>query len=155
MKNEDINQNADFILKLVDYNIGAYDKIYFPSISIENVKERARIVNYALTKEDNEILDNTKNCKSDFKFLENRLMHYSNNKMSIYYPHVIKTKNDITSIFLIENQKKLSIYDFQYIYSHQNEEHIFKNFWKKEFQSLIINNLIKKFMVFSKIICIQ
>ena len=65
LKNEDINQKADFILKLVDYNIGAYDKIYFPSISIENVKERARIVNYALTKEDNEILDNTKNCKSD------------------------------------------------------------------------------------------
>ena len=49
---------------------------------------------------------------------------------------MIKTKNDITSIFLTDNQKKLSIYDFQYIYSHKNEEHIFKNFWKKEFQSL-------------------
>ena len=65
------------------------------------------------------------------KFLENRLMHYSNKKMSIYYPHVIKTKNDITSIFLDENQKKLSIYDFQYIYSHQNEEHIFKKLLEK------------------------
>jgi hypothetical protein len=139
----------------MNYNIGAYDKIYFPSISIENVKERARIVNYALTKEDNEILENTKNCKSDFKFLENRLMHYSNNKMSNYYPHVIKTKNDITSIFLTENQKKLSIYDFQYIYSHKNEEHIFKKLLEKRFQSLIIKNLIKKFMVFIKIICIQ
>ena len=131
LKNEDINQKIDFILKLVDYNIGVYDKIDFPSISIENIKERARLLNYALTKEDNEILDNTKNCKSDSKFLENRLMHYSNNKMSIYYPHVIKTKNDITSIFLDENQKKLSIYDFQYIYSHQNEEHIFKKLLEK------------------------
>ena len=91
LKNEDINQKVDFILKLMNCNIGVYDKIYFPSLSIENIKERARIVNYVLTKEDNEILENTKNCKSDFKFLENRLMHYSNSKMSIYYPHVIKT----------------------------------------------------------------
>ena len=89
MKNEDINQKVDFILKLMNYNIGAYDKIYFPSISIENIKERARIVNYALTKEDNEILENAKNFKSDFKFLENRLMHYSNNKMSIYYSIIL------------------------------------------------------------------
>ena len=58
-------------------------------------------------------------------------MHYSNNKMSIYYPHVIKTKNDITSIFLIENRKKLFIYNFQYIYFHQNEEHIFKKLLEK------------------------
>ena len=131
LKNEDINQKVDFIYKLMKYNIGTYDKIDFPSISIENIKERARILKYVLTNEDNEILDNTKNCKSDLKFLENRLMHYSNNKMSIYYPHVIKTKNDITSIFLTENQKKLSIYDFQYIYSHQNKEHIFKKLLEK------------------------
>ena len=131
LKNEDINQKVDFIYKLMKYNIGTYDKIDFPSISIENIKERARILKYVLTNEDNEILDNTKNCKSDLKFLENRLMHYSNNKISIYYYHVIKTKNDITSIFLTENQKKLSIYDFQYIYSHQNKEHIFKKLLEK------------------------
>ena len=155
MKNDDTNKKVDFILKLLKNYIGAYDKIDFPSISIENIKQRAKIVNYVLTKEDNEILDNTKNYQSESKFLENRLMLYSNDKMSIYYPHMIKTTNNITSIFLDENQKKLSIFDFLYIYSHQNKEHIFKNFCKKEFQNLIRKNMIKRFMVFSKIICIQ
>ena len=50
--------------------------------------------------------------------------------MSLYLPHILKDKKDITSIFLNENQKQLSIYDFQYMYSHK-DEHIFKKLLEK------------------------
>ena len=48
-----------------------------------------------------------------------------------YIYHIfLKERNDITSIFLNEDQKKLSINDFQYIYSHLNK-HILKELLEK------------------------
>ena len=63
--------------------------------------------------------------------------------MSLYLPHILKDKKDITSIFLNENQKQLSIYDFQYMYSHKGE-HIFKKLLEKRVSQFNNRNLDKK-----------
>ena len=48
----------------------------------------------------------------DKKIYYNKYMFYSSDKISIYFPHILKEKNDITSILL--SNKKLNSSDFQY-----------------------------------------
>ena len=100
----------------------------------ENIQKRIEILKFTLTKEDNKILDNFKKFSSFFDqdiFVMNENIFYSKYKMSIYSPHILKEKNNITSIFLDENQRKLSIYDFQYMYSHNKNGNIFQELLEK------------------------
>ena len=60
--------------------------------------------------------------------------------MSLYSPHILIKKKDITSIFLNDNQKYLSIYDFQYIHLHKNDNHIFKQLLEKRVSEFNFNN---------------
>ena len=76
------------------------------------------------------------------------------NKMSLYLPHVLKEKKSIASIFINEVQKNLSIYDFQYTYSHLNK-HIFKDLLEKRIIQLNNKELNEKTYGFYKTICIQ
>ena len=110
--NKDIKQNLEFDINLWNKNIGNYNRIEFPSINIDDIKKRAKKLNYTITEEDNKILNNTLFCDSNSRFFENILMHYSKYKMSIYFPHEIKAKDNIISIFLDKKQKQLSILDF-------------------------------------------
>ena len=63
------------------------------------------------------ILDNMEiKRKENKKFYINDGLFYSNEKMSLYYPHIIKDsiKNIPASLFLPKDNNKLNIYDFQY-----------------------------------------
>ena len=44
--------------------------------------------------------------------------------MSLYLPNILKGK---ISLFLDEKQKKLSVYDFQCVYSRKNELRVFRD----------------------------
>ena len=69
--------------------------------------------------------------------------------MSLYLPHVLKEKKSIASIFINEDQKNLSIYDFQYTYSHLNK-HIFKDLLEKRIIQLNNKELNEKTYGFYK-----
>ena len=122
------------MVDLIKLEVGNFEVIKFPTISDKDIEERINIINYKKSEEDNKLIEIIKNYDfSSFdrdKFDYHKNIFYSQNKMSLYLPHVLKEKKDITSIFLNEEQKKLSIYDFQYIYSHLNK-HIFKDILEK------------------------
>ena len=128
------NEKNQLMLDLIQLKVGNFEDIKFPTISDKDIEERINIINYKKTEEDNKLIEIIKNydfssfSRDKFDFGKN--IFYSHNKMSLYSPHVLKEKKDITSIFLNEDQKKYSIYDFQYIYSHLNK-HIFKDLLEK------------------------
>ena len=132
---KNVVEQYNIAYNLYNEKIGLYQKIKFPLISNEDIEKRIKILDYSLTEEDKKIKDNFK--KLNFAspqikdiFVFHKGIFYSQNKMSLYLPHILKNKKNIASIFLNENQKKLSIYDFQYMYSH-NKEHIFKQLIEK------------------------
>ena len=91
-----------------------FQDLKLPDIT-NRISERIKIINYKLTNEDKIILKaNDDNIKSKDKIFYNKCMFYSSNKISLYCPHIIKTSNDIISIYLTEEQKKLNLSDFQY-----------------------------------------
>ena len=145
-KNELEKYNIEF--NLYNANVGIFQKINFPSISIDNIKNRIEILKYTLTEDDKKILDdfnklNFVSSSINDIFVFHKNIFYSQNKMSLYLPHILKDKKDITSIFLNENQKQLSIYDFQYMYSHKGE-HILKKLLEKRVSQFNNRNLDKK-----------
>ena len=88
------------------------------------IREKANEINYKLTTEDNEILDNNNFDKNKNIFF-NEYMFYSGDKISIYSPHILKGKKNVLSILLPEKEKKLNILDFQYSNYHNNMNDIF------------------------------
>ncbi len=71
------------------------------------------------------ILDNMEiKRKENKKFYINDGLFYSNEKMSLYYPHIIKDsiKNIPASLFLPKDNNKLNIYDFQYSNKTENDD---------------------------------
>jgi hypothetical protein len=65
--------------------------------------------------------------KEKKKFYINEGLFYSSEKMSLYYPHIIKgnAKENHASLFLPKDNKKLNIFDFQYSNKTENYDDIF------------------------------
>ena len=147
------NDKMKLINDLFKLKVGNFEVIKFPTISYDEIEKRIKILNYEMTLEDNKLIEIIKNYNfSSFdgiKFDYDGNIFYSQNKMSLYSPHILKENNDITSIFLNEEQKKLSIYDFQYIYSHLNS-HIFKDLLQKRIIQLNNKELNEKIYGFYK-----
>ena len=49
LNNKDIKQNLEFDINLWNKNIGNYNRIEFPSINIDDIKKRAKKLNYTIT----------------------------------------------------------------------------------------------------------
>ena len=124
---------------LFKLKVGNYEFIKFPTISYDVIMKRIETINYNTTLADNKLIKIIKNFNfssinvNKFDYDDN--IFYSQNKMSLYLPHILKEKKDIKSIFLNEEQKKYSIFDFQYIYSHLNN-HIFRELLEKRISQL-------------------
>ena len=141
--------------ELMNYNIGNFERIRFITISQDIINQMINKIGYIKTKEDEEIINNIKKINSisnnnNVIFCYNKDIFYSNNIMSLYSPHILIKKKDITSIFLNDNQKYLSIYDFQYIHLHKNDDHIFKKLLEKRVSEFNSNSFNKNFTGFFK-----
>ena len=96
------------------------------------------------------LLDNMEiKRKENKKFYINEGLFYSNEKMSLYYPQIIKdsTKNIPSSLFLPKDNNKLNIYDFQYSNKTENDD-IFRLTLKKRIQDFNENKSTEDFRFF-------
>ena len=93
-----------------------YHLCNFNTINVEEIRAKLEKGNVD-SKNIDIILDNMEiKRKENKKFYINDGLFYSNEKMSLYYPHIIKDsiKNIPASLFLPKDNNKLNIYDFQY-----------------------------------------
>ena len=138
---------------LFKLNAGNFEFIKFPTISYDVIMKRIETINYNTTLEDNELINIIKNFNftsfNGNKFDYDNNIFYSQNKMSLYLPHILKEKKNIISIFLNKEQKKYSIFDFQYIYSHLNN-HIFRELLEKRISQLNNSDLNENLYGFYK-----
>ena len=146
-------KKRQLLVDLFKLNAGNFEFIKFPTISYDVIMKRIETVNYNTTLEDNELIKIIKNFNftsfNGNKFDYDNNIFYSQNKMSLYLPHILKKKKDIISIFLNEEQKKYSIFDFQYIYSHLNN-HILRELLEKRISQLNNNDLNENIYGFYK-----
>ena len=132
-------KKKQLLVDLYKLKAGNFEFIKFPTISYDVIMKRIETLNYNVTLKDNELIKIIKNFNftsfNGNKFDYDNNIFYSQNKMSLYLPHILKEKKDIISIFLNDEQKNYSIFDFQYIYSHLNN-HIFKELLEKRISQL-------------------
>ena len=104
---------------------------------IDKVKEK---FGREITDEEKKLL-NGDDINQDNKIYFNKYMFYSSNKISLYFPHILKEKNDITSILL--SNEKLDKFDFQYTYF---DDKIYEDIFLLLLQKRIdeYNNYVKK-----------
>ena len=138
------NNEIEFINNLNNIKAIKFKDIQLPKITIEDIKNRIKVSNYQMTKEDKLITKINNNNKLNEKIFYNRFIFYTKNKLSLYCPHIIKSQNNIISIFLTKNQKILKLSDFQYFDYHKYiNDDIFIELLNKrinEYNNLIIKN---------------
>lgn len=100
-------------------------------LTINDIKKKCSEINYMITEHDEDILNNMENeKKTNTVEYYNKYMFYSKIKKSIYVPHILKAKNDITNIYI--TNKKLNALDFQIT---DENNHLF--------YSILLDRLIK------------
>ena len=148
------NYNKDIIIYITNNNKIEFKKelngikaiklkdLILPNIS-DNMSKIIEITKYKKTEEDNIILKENIDNNSSEEIFYNKFMFYSSNKISLYSPHIIKTTNNILSIYLNKEQKLLNISDFQYAdYNKYIDNDIFKELLQKRIKEF--NNLNKQ-----------
>ena len=113
------NTDIEFIEKLNEINAVLFKDIEIPEITYEMIEQKIKNAKYEKTEEDNmqllENYENNSNIKYHIYF--NQYMFYSQNKISLFTPHIIRTKKNLMSLFFSE---KLNLSDFLYTDSHKN-----------------------------------
>ena len=123
------NKANDFIEKLNEIKAVIFEDLKIPKITYEMIEQKIKNTKYEKTEEDNILLkDYEKNYKLKDKIYYNKYMFYSQNKISLFTPHIIKARKNIMSLFFPE---KLNSSDFQYKDYHKNiNNDIFLNLLK-------------------------
>lgn len=87
-------------------------KAKLEEINIDDIKNKCKEKKYVITENDKAMLENMrKEERSNNVEYYNKYMFYTKMKKSIYVPHILKSKKDISSIYL--DDKKLKASDFQ------------------------------------------
>ena len=82
------------------------------------IEQKIKNNKYEKTEEDIMLLKDYKNnFKQNYMIYYNKYMFYSQTKISIFTPHIIKSRKNIMSLFL---PKELNLSDFQYKDYHKN-----------------------------------
>ena len=127
-----------------------YHLCKFNTIEVEEIRSKLEKDNVDV--ETIEIIFNNmeKMKKENKKFYINKGLFYSNEKMSLYYPHIIKdnTKKNLASLFLPKDKNKLNIFDFQYSNITENDD-IFILTLKKRIQEFNENKKTEDFGFFN------
>ena len=113
------NKELQFIERLNKIKGVRLNDIKIPNITYEMIETKITNNKYEMTKEDNILLnDYKKNLGKNFSsYFYNKYMFYSQANISLFTPHIIKSKKSIISLFL---PGKLSLSDFQYTDFHNN-----------------------------------
>lgn len=135
------NKANDFIEKLNEIKAVIFEDLKIPKITYEMIEQKIKNTKYEKTEEDNILLkEYEKNYKLKDKIYYNKYMFYSQNKISLFTPHIIKARKNIMSLFFPE---KLNSSDFQYKDYHKNiNNDIFLNLLKLRINQF--NNYEKK-----------
>ena len=129
---DDNNKDFEYKRGLNEIKVIKFKDLKFPKDINEQIINKAKENNYIITEEENKMLSYNYNNKD--KIIFNNYMFYSLDAISLYPAHIIKSKNNIISIFFTEEQKKLNIKDFPYYDSHNHKSinnDIFLNLLKK------------------------
>ena len=112
------NKDIKFVEKLNKNNAVAFKDLKIPEITYEMIEKKIKNVKYKWTEEDIKVLkDCENNSNLKYQIYYNKYMFYSQNKISLFTPHIIRTKKNIISLFFTE---RLNLSDFQYNDSHKN-----------------------------------
>ena len=140
--NIELSKNKKF-KTIKDLNINEildkYRLLFIPDIN-KLIRDKAKKINYKLNEDDNKILCDNNYDKNKTIFF-NEYLFYSKDRVSIYSPHILKSKKNITSIFLLEKEK-FDLLDFQYSNKHKNMNDIFFTILKRRIKEL--NNLMER-----------
>ena len=140
--NIELSKNKKF-KTIKDLNINEildkYRLLFIPDIN-KLIRDKAKKINYKLNEDDNKILCDNNYDKNKTIFF-NEYLFYSKDRVSIYSPHILKSKKNVTSIFLLEKEK-LDLLDFQYSNKHKNMNDIFFTILKRRIKEL--NNLMER-----------
>ena len=112
------NTDIAFIEKLNEIKAVTFRDIRIPEITYEMIEQKIKNAKYEKTEEDNILLKDCKNnANQEYLIYYNKYMFYSKKKISLFTPHIIRTKKNLMSLFFSE---KLNLSDFQYNDYHKN-----------------------------------
>ena len=113
------NTDIAFIEKLNEIKAVTFKDIKIPEITYEMIEQKIENAKYEKTEEDNiKVLEDYKNnSNKKYHVYYNQYMLYSKNKISLFTPHIIRTKKNLMSLFFSE---KLNLSDFLYTDYHKN-----------------------------------
>ena len=113
-----MSNNEEFKEKLKKIKAVMFKDLQIPEITYEMIEKKITNIKYKMTKEDIELLKQYKNnLNLNNKLFYNKYMFYSQNKISLFTPHIFKSSKSIMSLFL---PGELNISDFQYYDYHKN-----------------------------------
>ena len=124
-----------FIEKLNKIKAVLFKDLTIPKITYEMIQQKIENTKYEKNEEDNILLkDYENNINLNYNLFYNKFMFYSKNKISLFTPHIIKSTNNMFSLFL---PVELNLSDFVYKDYHKNiNNDVFLNLLKlriKEF----------------------
>ena len=94
------NKANDFIEKLNEIKAVIFEDLEIPKITYKMIEQKIKNTKYEKTEEDNILLkEYEKNYKLKDKIYYNKYMFYSQNKISLFTPHIIKARKNIMSLF--------------------------------------------------------